>query len=83
MYAPPNPPSNHEFGFPGFRVESTPDIGSNYLFKNKWSHGMARKLCENVEKVIMRYFILDDSGSMAHDDGQKLFRFGDSVRAAK
>ena len=44
----------------------------NYLRSFSWPEGLVDCLVKNVEKMGMRYFICDDSGSMAGSGGQIL-----------
>jgi len=46
----------------------------NYLKSFYWPDGLVDCLVKNVEKMGMRYFICDDSGSMAGSGGQMLGR---------
>ncbi len=43
----------------------------SFLTKNKWPIGLQNALIKSCKKVPIRFFIVDDSGSMLTVDGQK------------
>ena len=45
-----------------------------FLAKHNWSRGMQECLLTSCKKIPMRFFIVDDSGSMATNDGNRIVR---------
>ena len=45
-----------------------------FLNNNNWPRGLQNYIIQNSQKIAYRYFILDDSGSMASNDGKRLLR---------
>lgn len=41
--------------------------------QNNWPRGLQDTFIKNIQKVPIRYFIVDDSGSMAASDGHRLY----------
>ena len=41
--------------------------------ENNWPRGLQDTFIKNIQKVPIRYFIVDDSGSMAASDGHRLY----------
>lgn len=46
--------------------------GMQFLSSQEWPTGLASMFFRNVQKIAMRYFIIDDSGSMATNDGHRI-----------
>ena len=47
-----------------------------YLTKQNWPMGLQENLLKSCRKVPIRFFIVDDSGSMQNNDGRKILRTG-------
>jgi hypothetical protein len=45
-----------------------------YLGHNNWCRGMQQSLINNCKKIPIRFFIIDDSGSMVTNDGNRIMR---------
>ena len=45
-----------------------------FLNNNNWPRGLQQYILKNANKMAYRYFILDDSGSMATNDGKRLIK---------
>ncbi len=54
--------------------------GSDFLSKHHWPPGLINVLLKNIKKIPVRFFIVDNSGSMATADGQHLVVSGSSAR---
>lgn len=53
------------------------DAGArSYLDKHAWPRGLQEGLLKSVRKIPIRFFIVDDSGSMSTNDGKKILRSG-------
>ncbi len=44
----------------------------DFLTRHKWPAGLQSTFIKNLAKLPMRFFICDDSGSMAANDGHRL-----------
>lgn len=64
---PPQPPPP-----PGYVSPFNEVGGMEYLKSNEWPTGLATALMQNAQKIAMRFFIIDDSGSMATNDGHRV-----------
>lgn len=71
---PPEVP-NHA-GIPNFNVQINEDGGMNYMLKHGFPKGIANTIVKEAERCPMRFFILDDSGSMASSDGSRVIQSG-------
>ena len=71
---PPEAPSST--GIPNFNVQINEDDGMAYMMDKKLPLGIARKVISETEKCPMRFFIMDDSGSMSISDGSRLVEAG-------
>lgn len=74
--APPMPPMQH---YPSQQVMSFNEGGAREFlsssdFGNNWPRGLQDTFIRSITKVPIRYFIVDDSGSMAASDGHKLHK---------
>ena len=47
-----------------------------YLAGHRWPRGLTEQVIKNLQKVPIRFFICDDSGSMAESDGHRLVSTG-------
>ena len=47
---------------------------SQFLNKRNWTTGMQKALFHSCKKIPMRFFIVDDSGSMNTNDGSRIIR---------
>jgi hypothetical protein len=60
---------------PGY-ISALPNVACNneaarrFLTANQWPPGFQTLLLEECEKIPLRFFICDDSGSMYENDGQ-------------
>lgn len=70
----PHIPSFHESNT--FNIEGAKD----FLAANHWPLGLQETFANNLKKVAVRYFICDDSGSMAANDGHRLVPVDRSFR---
>lgn len=52
----------------------------NFLQANAWPNGLQESLVKGARKIPIRYFICDDSGSMAHTDGKKIVKSADGAK---
>lgn len=43
-----------------------------FLEKHKWPRGLIKALIKNCKKIPIRFFIVDDSGSMSTNDGKRI-----------
>jgi len=53
-----------------------------YLTMKKWPEGLQTAFINNLEKVPFRFFICDDSGSMATGDGKIAIEYNGAVKAS-
>jgi hypothetical protein len=51
-----------------------------YLFSQMFPLGLAGLMIDNLKKLPIRYFICDDSSSMAEPDGQRVIGQGHSTK---
>ncbi len=51
-----------------------------YLTMKKWPEGLQTAFINNLEKVPFRFFICDDSGSMATGDGKIAIEYNGAVK---
>lgn len=51
-----------------------------YLTAHGWPRGLQDTFLKNLQRVPLRFFICDDSGSMAANDGHKLIKSGGQVK---
>lgn len=59
------PKAPNEYGMPNFIVQTDEKKAIDYLTAAKFPFGLADTLVRNLEsKIVMRYFLCDDSGSM-------------------
>jgi hypothetical protein len=59
------PRAPNEYGMPNVPVETNEKKAMDYLTEAKFPFGLADTLVRNLEsKIVMRYFLCDDSGSM-------------------
>ena len=47
---------------------------SNYLAKHAWPAGLKKTLFKSCKKIVMRFFLVDDSGSMITNDGKRVIK---------
>ena len=47
-----------------------------YLSKHAWPRGMQEVFLKSIRKIPIRFFLIDDSGSMSTNDGKKILRSG-------
>ena len=71
---PPEAPS--QSGIPNFNVHTNEDGGLAFMMEQKLPTGFAKRIISETERCPMRFFILDDSGSMAISDGSRLVQSG-------
>ena len=50
-----------------------------FLKGQRWPSGMQQAALNSMQKMPIRYFIVDDSGSMASADGNRMFYNGDKA----
>lgn len=64
------------------RVAGAPSAGVNvdqlrgYLHPKGWPEGMVTAVGRSIQEMPLRYFIVDDSGSMSANDGHRLIGQG-------
>ena len=46
--------------------------GSKFLSEHSWPEGLKQTVFKSCKKIVMRFFIVDDSGSMVTNDGQRI-----------
>lgn len=49
----------------------------NFLQANAWPSGLQDTLVKGARRIPIRYFICDDSGSMAYTDGKQIVKAGE------
>ena len=66
-------------------VSNTNEEGARrFLDKHKWPVGFQSLVISQItEKIPIRFFICDDSGSMFEDDGRQLVSYGTMHKALK
>lgn len=69
-FAPASAPS--EASIPSFSGAINEAGAREYLTACRWPVGLQDTLIKNLQKIPIRYFICDDSGSMCANDGHKL-----------
>jgi hypothetical protein len=59
---------------PSFHAANTFNVeaAKQFLAEHHWPLGLQESFANNLKKVAVRYFICDDSGSMAANDGHRL-----------
>ena len=78
----PVPPSGSFGQIP--RVTPNEEATRHFLTQNKWPIGFQNLIISQMtEKIPLRFFICDDSGSMFEDDGQHLVSNGTVHQALK
>lgn len=45
--------------------------GKNYMLSRGWPAGLSEYLLQSSDRIPIRFFIVDDSGSMARSDGHR------------
>ena len=75
----------HKTSISMFPVSNINEDGARqFLNKHKWPVGFQSILVSQItEKIPLRFFICDDSGSMFEDDGQHLVSNGTMHKALK
>ena len=63
-------------GIPNFNVSLNEEKGMAYMRSQNIPDGIAQTIIKEAEKCPMRFFILDDSGSMASGDGFRVLHSG-------
>ena len=71
MYSPSAPPTDKASYITATR---------EFLNSKYWPVGLQTFLLNNLNKVAYRYFICDDSGSMATNDGTRIFGMGNNSK---
>ena len=51
-----------------------------YLTRMAWPNGLRKSVIKSLDREMLRYFIIDNSGSMASDDGSRLDGDDDNKR---
>ena len=65
----------------GSQDEAVNEAGlRNFLQANAWPNGLQENLVKGARKMPIRYFICDDSGSMAYTDGKKIVKSSDGTK---
>jgi hypothetical protein len=68
-------PSNC-YGFPPLNINEA----IRYLTIHEWPTGLQNAFLRNLEKLPIRFFVIDDSGSMATNDGHRAVPSGKSKK---
>ena len=63
-----------EFAAPVAPGQYSADLEScdKFLTKLNWPNGLKASMASSLDKECLRFFIIDNSGSMASDDGNRL-----------
>ena len=61
-------------------MQANVDGARGYLQSHDWPLGMQNALINTSQKFPIRYFIVDDSGSMASSDGTRVVRSGSNAK---
>lgn len=61
-----------QFGVQDIDVDST----KRYLTKEEWPTSLQELLIKGCQRYPVRFFIVDDSGSMARNDGHRRIKTG-------
>lgn len=74
--------SADEFVAPEAPGQFSADIAGadKYLEEHGWPEGLRKSLTNSLDSNIMRFFIIDNSGSMSTDDGNRLVSAGGKNR---
>jgi len=60
-----------------FSRKADEETGTAYLKQHhNWPNGMCKSILKGVRKIPIRFFIVDDSGSMSTNDGNRIVRAG-------
>jgi hypothetical protein len=62
------------------KLKANESAGRQYLTQHNWPSGLKDALMKSVRKMPMRFFIVDDSGSMILNDGRRLVASGNNAR---
>jgi hypothetical protein len=55
--------------------------GTKFMNKHNWTKGMQSAFFTSTKKIPIRFFIVDDSGSMNNNDGHRIIRTGSGKMA--
>lgn len=57
--------------------------GGEYLARYEWPDGLKSTIYKSCKKIPLRFFIIDDSGSMILNDGKKVMKHGNQTKMVK
>eukprot|EP01038_Epipyxis_sp_PR26KG_P014527 gene14527-19504_t len=58
------------------RSKISADKGKIFLGANSWPEGLQDALIKSCSKIAIRFFVVDDSGSMITNDGKRIVTYG-------
>lgn len=56
------------------------DGARQYLRENKWPEGLQETVIQSMITAPIRFFIIDDSGSMSNSDGMRILHDGNKTK---
>ena len=62
-------------------VRNVPNL-RNYLNDHGWPNGLQEYFISSLDRIPIRYFICDDSGSMSTEDGNRIISYNGTKRFA-
>ncbi len=62
------------------KCKANETAGRDYLSRHNWPSGLKDALIKSIRKMPVRFFIVDDSGSMILNDGRRLVASGNNAR---
>lgn len=62
------------------KLKANDAAGREFLTRHQWPSGLRDVLIRSVKKIPLRFFIVDDSGSMILNDGRRLATSGSNAR---
>lgn len=72
---------SHASNFNEFEhVEPNKEDAISFLMLRSWPKGLQNTFIENLNKIPLRYFICDDSGSMITNDGKRVTNVNGKTR---
>jgi len=63
-----------------FKEPTNERKGGEYLSRYDWPDGLKVTIYKSAKKIPLRFFIIDDSGSMILNDGRKVVKYGNQIK---
>lgn len=76
----PWPPALRDAVVRSFKRQPDEQSGLKFLSKHDWPTGLSGTVFKSCKKIAIRFFIVDDSGSMILNDGKRVIQTGGTCK---